>query len=217
MSFTDEAYDRLRIKMVDQQLQARDISDTRVLAAMKEIPRHLFVPSQHQDMAYEDSPVPIGQGQTISQPYIVAFMSQAAQLKPTDKVLEIGTGCGYQTAVLSQLCAEVYTIEIIEELAKRAQRLFKTLGYHNIQSRIGDGYSGWPEHAPYNAILVTAAPQRLPQQLVTQLKEQGRLIIPVKVDHQQELIGVTKTEAGIQKEPLIPVKFVPMTGQIEQM
>lgn len=217
MSFTDESYNRLRIKMVDQQLQARDISDARVLSAMKEIPRHLFIPSQYQDMAYEDSPVSIGQGQTISQPYIVAFMSQAAQLKPTDKVLEIGTGCGYQTAVLSQLCAEVYTLEIIEELARRAQRLFKTLGYHNIQSRIGDGYAGWPEHAPYDAILVTAAPQRLPQHLVTQLKEQGRLIIPVKVDHQQELIAVTKTEAGIQKESLIPVKFVPMTGQIEQM
>jgi len=201
--------------MVDQQLKSRDIRDRHVLQAMGDVPRHLFVPAEHRELAYEDSPLPIGESQTISQPYIVAFMTQAALLKPTDRVLEIGTGSGYQAAILSRLVKEVYTIEIIESLSKQAQKVIGDLKYGNIRFRVGDGYRGWPEAAPFDAILVTAAPDHVPQPLVDQLKAGGRLVLPVG-DHWQELLRIVRTEKGTRKETLLPVRFVPMTGEAQK-
>ncbi|WP_010301851.1 protein-L-isoaspartate(D-aspartate) O-methyltransferase [Candidatus Odyssella thessalonicensis] len=208
-----DLYVRERELMVKTQIEARNIRDKEVLKALREVPRHLFVPENIRYLAYNDSALPIGYGQTISQPYIVSFMSEAARIKSTDRVLEIGTGCGYQAAILSKLCQEVYTIEIVEPLAREAQSVIKQLGYTNIKVRIGNGYEGWAEAAPFDAIIATASPEHIPRALLNQLKLGGRLIIPVGEFGQQDLLRITKTEAGMEEEYLLPVRFVPMTGK----
>ena len=205
----EDAYMKKREQMVAQQIGARGISDPRILQVMRAVPRHLFVPPAYRDDSYEDHPLPIGHDQTISQPYIVAYMTQAALLRPTDKVLEIGTGSGYQAAVLAEMVEKVYTIEIVPELAEESAQRLKSLGYENIFVRCGDGYQGWPEEAPFDAIIVTAAPATVPEELVRQLKVGGRMIVPVG-SMEQELIRLTKTQEGVQKESLLPVRFVPM-------
>lgn len=199
-----------RTRMVDEQIRARDIRDTSVLAAMLKVPRHRFVRPSEAYQAYEDYPLPIGQGQTISQPYIVAYMTAAAQVSSQDTVLEIGTGSGYQAAVLGELAGAVYSIEIIPELAERARGILRELGYENVHVKAGDGYQGWAEHAPYDAIVVTAAPDHVPPALVQQLAENGRMVIPVGAGD-QEMMVITKTPSGITKRTTIPVRFVPMT------
>lgn len=201
-----------RRRMVDEQLAARDIRSPRVLDAMRRVPRHLFVPEQSRPAAYADSPLPIGYGQTISQPYIVGFMTQALDVRPGDRVLEIGTGSGYQAAILSLLAKEVYTIEIISELAERAGRTLAGLGYRNVHVRAGNGYLGWPEHAPYDRIIVTAAPDEVPQVLVEELKIGGLMAIPVGTIR-QELRVLRRTPKGVQTLETLPVRFVPMTGK----
>jgi protein-L-isoaspartate(D-aspartate) O-methyltransferase len=207
---TDDArWARERRGMVADQIKARGISDVTVLSAMERVPRHLFVPHQYRDAAYEDSPLPIGSDQTISQPYIVAYMTQALGIDRTKKVLEIGTGSGYQAAVLAEIVKEVYTIEIVEDLGKRAAALLKELGYRNVHTRIGDGYKGWPEHAPFDAIVVTAAPDHIPQPLVDQLAVGGRMVIPVGRGD-QEMVIVSKTPAGVVEKRTIAVRFVPL-------
>jgi protein-L-isoaspartate(D-aspartate) O-methyltransferase len=195
--------------MVDRQIEARGISDPEVLDAMRAVERHLFVPREQQEHAYEDRPLPIGHGQTISQPYIVAFMTEAARLKPGDKVLEIGTGSGYQAAVLARVVKEVYTVEIIGALAQSARATLAQLGYQNIFVKHGDGYQGWQEYAPYDAIIVTAAPDEVPGKLLEQLAAGGTMVIPVG-SFTQNLYRMTRTEEGIAKEALLPVRFVPM-------
>jgi|YNPNPStandDraft_1061719.scaffolds.fasta_scaffold22738_2 protein-L-isoaspartate(D-aspartate) O-methyltransferase len=198
-----------REEMVRKQIQGRGVKDARVLWAMRTVPRHLFVPEKYSKEAYADRPLPIGHDQTISQPYIVAYMTEALGLKGDERVLEIGTGSGYQAAVLSVLVHEVYSIEILEPLAREAARRLKELGYNNVEVRCGDGYLGWPEKAPFDAIVVTAAPPEIPQELVRQLKVGGKMVLPVGVGS-QDLIRLTKTEGGLQKESLLPVRFVPM-------
>jgi protein-L-isoaspartate(D-aspartate) O-methyltransferase len=201
-----------RDQMVRQQLQARDITDTRVLAAMREVPRHEFVPQDLAESAYEDNALPLKLGQTISQPYIVAYMTQVLELQGTERVLEIGTGSGYQAAVLAKIVPEVYTIEILPELMEQAAAVLSRLGFRNIHFRVGDGYLGWPEQAPFDRIIVTAAPNRIPPPLIDQLKVGGRLVIPVgSID--QNLIVVEKKDSGITNRTTIPVRFVPMTGK----
>lgn len=202
-----------REEMVKTQVEARGIDDSRVLAALRIVPRHLFIPPYLREEAYQDRPLPIGYNQTISQPYIVGFMSEALAIKPADRVLEIGTGSGYQAAILSQMCQEVYTIEIIEPLAVKARTILQELGYKNVHIKIGDGYHGWLEHAPFEAIIITAAAREIPFPLLDQLKLQGRLIMPMGPDFEdQNLIKVTKTKEGIQSEFLAPVQFVPFIG-----
>jgi len=198
-----------RLKMVETQIISRGIKDERVIAAMKKVPRHLFVPAEMVDYAYNDEPVPIGEGQTISQPYIVAYMTEVLQLQPEDRVLEIGTGSGYQTAILAELVKEVYTVEIIASLSLRAQEVLGKLGYRNIYFKIGDGTFGWEEYSPYEAIMVTAAPARIPQQLEKQLKPGGRLVIPVGSAF-QDLYLVTREKDGFKRKKLLPVRFVPL-------
>jgi protein-L-isoaspartate(D-aspartate) O-methyltransferase len=205
-------FDRLRERMVREQLQARDIEDPLVLAAMRKVPRHEFVPVDFMESAYDDCALPLKMGQTISQPYIVAFMTQALELRGTERVLEIGTGSGYQAAVLSEIVPEVYTIEILPELKEQAGTLLAKLDYKNIRLRTGDGYMGWPDHAPFDRIIVTAAPEDVPQPLIDQLKEGGRLIIPLgKIN--QDLVIIKKEKSGITRQTTIPVRFVPMTGK----
>jgi len=202
--------------MVETQIVARGVRDQRVLAAMREVPRHLFVGPSESARAYEDHPLPIGGNQTISQPYIVALMTELAEVGPQDKVLEIGTGSGYQSAVLSKLAREVYSIEIVPELARQSAERLKKLGYVNVTVREGDGYRGWPEHAPFDAIIVTAAPDRIPQPLLDQLAPGGRMVIPVG-SFFQELKVLSKDKDGkISEKDIIPVRFVPMTGEIEK-
>lgn len=210
-------YAQARKRMVEEQLAApgRDISDSRVLKAMATVPRHEFVPAAVRDRAYGDHPLPIGYGQTISQPYVVAFMTEKLAPKPTDRVLEIGTGSGYQAAVLAGLVAEVYSIEIVEELAKQAEADLKRLGYTNVKVRHGDGYLGWPEAAPFDAIIVTAAPDHVPKPLVDQLKEGGRLVIPVGESGFQTLYLMTKRGTQLERQAVLPVRFVPMTGKAQ--
>ena len=200
-----------REEMVTRQIEARGISDELVLAAMREVERHRFVPSDFESDAYGDYPLPIGQNQTISQPYIVGLMTALLKIDSTDRVLEIGTGSGYQAAVLAEIAAEVYSIEIIPELANRAESLLTDLGYENITVRCGDGFAGWPEQAPFDAVIVTCAPPRVPQPLIDQLADSGRLVIPVGLDY-QELLLLEKTEDGIVTKRVAPVRFVPMTG-----
>ncbi|HWR98571.1 MAG TPA: protein-L-isoaspartate(D-aspartate) O-methyltransferase [Candidatus Methanoperedens sp.] len=208
----EERYAALRAQMVDRQIAGRDVRDPRVLAALRAVPRHRFVPADWLAEAYEDHPLPIGEGQTISQPYIVALMSELLVLRGGERVLEVGTGSGYQAAVLAELAGEVYSIEILEPLARQAAATLAGLGYTRVQVRAGDGYLGWPEAAPFDAIIVTAAPDHVPQPLVDQLKVGGRLVIPVG-QYYQELVVCTKTATGIERRGVLPVRFVPMTGE----
>lgn len=204
--------DAERRRMVDDQLAGRDIKSPRVLEAMRTVPRHEFVPESVRAGAYADSPLPIGYNQTISQPYIVAYMTEALELQPTHRVLEIGTGSGYQAAVLAELARDVYTIEIVEPLAVRARETLKRLGYTNVHVRSGNGYLGWPEHAPFDRVMVTAAPDAIPQPLIDQLKVGGLMAIPVGVD-EQELRILRRTDKGLETLRTLPVRFVPMTGK----
>ena len=201
-----------RQRMVHEQLRGRDIDNPRVLDAMLAVPRHLFIPESERGRAYGDFPVAIGHGQTISQPYIVAFMTQELAVEPGDRVLEIGTGSGYQAAVLSLLAKEVYTIEIVTPLAERARETLASLGYRNVEVRAGNGYLGWPEKAPFDRIMVTAAPDEIPAPLIEQLKIGGLMAIPVGTDS-QELRILRKTPAGMVTLRTLPVRFVPMTGK----
>jgi protein-L-isoaspartate(D-aspartate) O-methyltransferase len=209
-SFAEPSHPR-RV-MVEEQLRPRGIRSDRVLAAMGEVPRHLFVPPGLARFAYDDRPLPIGHEQTISQPYIVAFMADVSGIQPGDKVLEVGTGSGYQAAVLARLGKEVYTIEIVQALGEQARARLAELGFKNVHVRIGDGYRGWPEAAPFDVIHVTAAPDHVPQPLIDQLRVGGRMIIPVGTGV-QELVRLTKTPSGVVREKLMPVRFVPLTGQ----
>ncbi|MFH1824146.1 MAG: protein-L-isoaspartate(D-aspartate) O-methyltransferase [Candidatus Firestonebacteria bacterium] len=200
-----------RKEMVDNQIIARGIKDKKVLDALYKVERHRFVSEELINQAYDDNPLPIGEGQTISQPYIVAIMTELAELKEDDKVLEIGTGSGYQAAVLAEIAKEVYTIEIIESLAKGAEKKLNESGYKNIKVKCGDGFLGWEEHSPYDVVIVTCAPSKIPEPLLNQLKEGGRLIIPVG-DVFQELKRARKVKGKLKEESIIPVRFVPMTG-----
>jgi len=211
--FLEQTYERN--KMVAAQLEARDIESPRVLAAMGRVPRHAFVPDHGQPVAYNDHPIRIGKGQTISQPYIVAYMTQALGLQANDRVMEVGTGSGYQAAVLAEVAQSVHTIEILPGLAKRARSVLQALGYQNIQYRVSDGYAGWPEAAPFDAIMVTAAPGHVPQPLLDQLDIGGRLVIPVG-EEQQALMLFERTPTGFKETRLLPVRFVPMTGQAQE-
>lgn len=204
-----------RRRMVDSQIRARGISDARVLAAMSRVPRHLFVPAGVRAQAYDDYPLPIGAQQTISQPYIVALMTSLLELSGDERVLEIGTGSGYQAAVLAELAREVFSIEILEPLSANARQTLASLGYQNLHLRVGDGWAGWPEAAPFDAIIVTAAPEKVPQPLLDQLKVGGRLVIPVGAFF-QDLLVLTKTATGLEKKNVIPVRFVPMTGEAQK-
>jgi protein-L-isoaspartate(D-aspartate) O-methyltransferase len=202
-----------RQRMVQQQLMPRGINDGRVLAAMEKVPREEFVPVESRAASYEDGPLPIGYGQTISQPYIVAFMTEELRPKPSDRVLEIGTGSGYQAAILAELVKEVYTVEIVEPLAKNAEATLQRLGYKNVHVKVGDGYRGWPEYAPFDAITVTCAPEHVPQQLTDQLKDGGRMIIPVGGRFAQELYLLEKRNGQLKESAVLPVRFVPMVGE----
>jgi protein-L-isoaspartate(D-aspartate) O-methyltransferase len=206
---------RARESMVAAQIEERGVRDPRTLAAMRKVPRHLFVPPALEREAYADHPLPIGHAQTISQPYIVAFMTEALGLRGGEKVLEVGTGSGYQAAVLAEIAATVYTIEIVTPLADEARARLARLGYRNVQVRAGDGYQGWPEAAPFDAVMVTAAAPRVPEPLKQQLKDGGRLVIPVGEDY-QELIVMTRRGAEFPVQRLLPVRFVPMTGKVRQ-
>ncbi|HAB17866.1 MAG TPA: protein-L-isoaspartate(D-aspartate) O-methyltransferase [Verrucomicrobiales bacterium] len=199
--------------MVSEQLVERGITNRRVLHVMRSVPRHEFVPTARRKQAYEDHALPIGYGQTISQPYVVAFMTQALNLHTNDVVLEVGTGSGYQAAVLAGLVKQVYTIEIVEPLARRAEADLKRLAITNVQVRAGDGYQGWPSAAPFDAIIVTCAPDHIPQPLVTQLKDGGRMIIPVGPANDQSLYLLRKEGEHVRQQAVLPVRFVPMTGQ----
>ncbi len=200
--------------MVAQQIAARGVKDPRVLAAMRRVPRHEFVPDALREMAYEDRPLPIAAEQTISQPYVVGAMTELADVSPTSVVLEVGTGSGYQTAVLAEIAREVYSIEIIPELGAQAAATLERLGYDDVHLRVGDGYAGWPEAAPFDAIVVTAAPPHVPQPLLDQLAVGGHLVIPVGA-YQQELLVITRTDDGYTRRSVFPVRFVPMTGEAQ--
>lgn len=202
----------MREKMVENQIKARGVKDLRVLSAMSKVERHLFVPNEYQASAYADQPLPIGEGQTISQPYIVALMTDLLELKGGEKVLEVGTGSGYQAAILGELAKEVYTIEIVESLALSARNLLRGLGYQNITVKAGDGYLGWPEVGPFDGIIVTCAPDHIPKPLLDQLKEGGRMVVPVGT-YSQALKKITKRSGKIETADVIPVVFVPMTGE----
>ena len=201
--------------MVKQQIVVRGITDPRILEAMRKVPRDAFVPETVRDRSYRDEPLPIGYDQTISQPFIVAFMTEKLRLQPGNRVLEIGTGSGYQAAILAELVAQVYTIEIVAPLGKTAETTLRRLGYKNVRVKIGDGYQGWPEHGPYDAVIVTCAPQKVPQPLVEQTKEGGRIVIPVGQFYEQTLYLLEKKEGRLQRQAVLPVRFVPMTGEAE--
>jgi protein-L-isoaspartate(D-aspartate) O-methyltransferase len=211
---TDRFYDD-RIRMVDYQIARRGVNDSLVIDAMRCVPRHLFVPENYRDRSYEDGPLPIGENQTISQPYIVALMTELLELNGGEKVLEVGTGSGYQAAVLAEICDSVYTIEIIKSLADRARYILDSIGYNNVKVIYGDGYQGWPEAAPFDGIIVTAAPDHIPQPLIDQLAIGGKLVIPVG-DYYQYLKVLTKTEDGVDEQTGIAVRFVPMTGKVRE-
>ena len=212
---SDNEMTQERNDMVRSQIQARGISDARVLQAMRDVKRHLFVPGESAEDAYEDYPLPIGEGQTISQPYIVALMSELLELDGGDSVLEIGTGSGYQAAILSKLAGEVYSMEIVPSLGEAAAKRLDLLGYENVQVRIGDGYKGWPERAPYDAIMVTAAPPEIPQALVDQLADGGRMVVPVGTNY-QELLLITKHDGDVTRKVITAVRFVPMVKGKEE-
>lgn len=201
------------MEMIRQQIKSRGIDDPKILAAFEKVKRHRFVPERVKKYAYEDRPLPIGEGQTISQPYIVALMTSAINPDKTDRILEIGTGSGYQAAILAELCKQVYTIEIIESLGEKARQTLSEPGYDNVAVKIGDGYKGWPEHAPYDAIIVTCAPTEVPEPLKKQLAEQGRMVIPVGKNYEQNLVLFEKKEGKLLKKSIIPVLFVPMVDE----
>ncbi len=205
-----------RTRMVETQIVARGVREPRVLAAMRKVPRHRFVDDGQRAEAYEDHPLPIPGNQTISQPYIVALMTELLELAPSSRVLEIGTGSGYQSAVLAELADEVYTIEIVPELARLAERRLKELGYNNVTVREGDGYRGWPEHAPFDGIIVTAAPERIPQPLLDQLGPGGIMVIPVGGFFQELKVFRKSADGRITGKDILPVRFVPMTGEVEK-
>lgn len=201
-----------RLAMVEEQIRARGVDDGRVLEAMRSVPRHRFVPAELASFAYDDRPLPIGEGQTISQPYIVAYMSDLLEVAPDHRVLEIGTGSGYQAAVLAKLAKEVYTIEIVPDLAREAAETLRGIGLANVHVKEGDGYVGWPEQAPFDRIMVTAAPETVPQPLIDQLAPAGRLVIPLgERDETQWMTILAKTPAGVIQRKTIPVAFVPFT------
>ena len=208
---SNEEYAKQRRELVDQ-LRSQGIKNQDVLDALLKVPRHRFVPVSHRHLAYQNRPLPIGQDQTISQPFIVGYMSEAAEIGSGEKVLEIGTGSGYQAAVLAELAKEVYTIEIIPQLADGARSLLREMEYKNVQVKTGNGYEGWTEHAPFDAIVVTAAPDEVPKALVEQLAVRGKMVIPVGTSFQQ-MVVITKTETGVVERRTIPVVFVPMTGK----
>jgi len=203
------------LMMVETQIKRRGVKDENVLRAMRKVPRHLFVPEDQRDQAYNDYPLKIGHGQTISQPYIVALMTELLQIGPEDRILEIGTGSGYQAAILAELAAEVYTVEIVQPLAQSAEKLLDELGYDNIKVRAGDGFFGWPEAAPFDGVMLTAAPVRVPQPLLEQLKDGGRLVVP-EGKFYQDLVVYEKVDGQIKRREVIPVRFVPMTGRAEK-
>jgi len=202
-------WDAARQRMIADQLRTRDVCDERVLAAVSRVERHRFIPEDARSESYEDHPVPIGYGQTISQPYIVGFMTQALDVEPHHRVLEIGTGCGYQTAVLAELAREVFSIEVVPDLAARARATLTELGYANVHLRVGDGYDGWPEEAPFDRILGAAAPREIPPVLVDQLAVEGILVMPVG-DWHQEIRVIQKSGGQVQSRDVLPVRFVPM-------
>ncbi len=205
---------RLRLRMVEV-IRGRGVTDARVLAAMTDVPRHLFVPEDERDQAYEDRPLPIGSSQTISQPYIVALMSSLLELTPGARVLEIGTGSGYQAAVLSHLAGQVYSMEILPELGARAQAVLDRLGVRNVHVRVGDGYRGWPAAAPFDAIILTAAPPAVPRPLLAQLKRGGRMVLPVGSGKQTLTVLTKGRDGAIDRHEVLPVLFVPMTGEAQ--
>jgi protein-L-isoaspartate(D-aspartate) O-methyltransferase len=207
-----DRYKRERLKMVEEHIRARGIESESVLRAMMKVPRHKFVPEPLEKQAYIDSPLPIGLNQTISQPFIVAYMTEAADISKKDKVLEIGTGSGFQAAILGELAREVYTIEIIPELGERSKQTLQEMGYKNVFVKTGNGYLGWPEQAPFDAILVTAAPDQIPQTLIDQLAVGGKMVIPVG-NADQEMIVMKKTKRGVTEKRTMKVRFVPMTGK----
>jgi protein-L-isoaspartate(D-aspartate) O-methyltransferase len=206
---------RAREDMVATQIAARGVRDEKTLAAMRAVPRHEFVPPAHRREAYDDHPVPIGHAQTISQPYIVAFMTEALSLRGGERVLEVGTGSGYQAAVLARVAAQVFSIEIVAPLAEEAAERLRRLGYDNVRVRAGDGYQGWPEEAPFDAIIVTAAAPRIPEPLKQQMKDGGRLIVPVG-EEWQELVLLTRRGDRFEERRVLPVRFVPMTGKVRK-
>ncbi len=206
-------YEEQRERMVRTQIKSRGITDKQVLDAMMKVPRHLFVAKEYQDQAYGDYPLPIGEGQTISQPYIVAIMTEVLDLDKYDKVLEIGTGSGYQAAVLGEICDSVFTIELYESLGKKAADLIAELQYDNVFVKVGDGYQGWKEHSPFDAIIVTCAPKHVPEPLIEQLREGGKMVIPVGELYSQELLLLIKEGGEMKRKYLIPVRFVPMKSQ----
>ena len=210
-----DPYEHHRKEMVERQIVTRGVTDSLVLQVMMCVERHQFVPKNVQALAYYDEPLPIGHKQTISQPYIVAYMTEILALKGDEKVLEIGTGSGYQAAVLAEIAEEVYTMEIVKPLVEKATRILDLLGYKNVHCMYGDGYLGWPEHAPFDAIMVTAAPPYIPEPLIAQLKEGGRMVLPVG-DLYQELVLLIKKDNKINRKRLIPVRFVPMTGEVQK-
>ena len=202
-------------KQMVEDIRARGVKDSAVLAAVGSVPRHLFIPEAERSNAYEDRPLPIGYRQTISQPYIVALMTSLLGLRPDSRVLEVGTGSGYQAAVLSRLADEVYSIEILKPLGERARHTLAELGYRNVHVRIGDGYKGWPDAAPFDAIIVTAAPPSIPEPLLEQLKTGGKLVIPVGKTYQDLIVMTKRRDGGFDRENVLPVRFVPMTGEAE--
>jgi protein-L-isoaspartate(D-aspartate) O-methyltransferase len=212
-----DSYAEKRHAMVDHDLKARGIKDKKVLEVMAQLPRHLFVDRSLRNTAYADHPLPIGEGQTISQPYVVALMTEALKLKPSDRVLEIGTGSGYQAAVLAEIAKEVYTVEIRKSLAETATQRLKDLGYKNVKVKFGDGYLGWEEYAPFDAIIITASANHIPPPLIKQIKEGGRLILPLgSTVYHQTLTLLTKEKGELNIEQMGPVVFVPMIGETEK-
>lgn len=217
LSEAGDIYEKKRLLMVERDIKARGVKDAKVLEVMQKVPRHLFVDDKLRDQAYDDHPLPIGEGQTISQPYVVALMTEALRLRPSDRVLEIGTGSGYQTAVLAEIVKEVYTIEIRKGLAQKAEKRLLQQGYKNIRVKYGDGYFGWEEYAPFDAIIVTASVNHIPPPLIKQLKDGGRLIIPLGSTIYYQILTLVKKEKGeVFLEQMGPVAFVPMIGEAEK-
>jgi protein-L-isoaspartate(D-aspartate) O-methyltransferase len=210
-SHMSQNFEQERERMVQTQIEARGVKDEKVLKAMREVCRHLFVPENMRAYAYQDEPLPIGEGQTISQPYIVAYMTEVLRLKGDERALEVGTGSGYQAAILASIVREVYTIDVVETLSLAAQKVLLSLGYKNIYFKVGDGTLGWKEHAPYDVIMVTAAPDTVPQPLKDQLNVSGRMVIPVGVTF-QELVLVTRERKKFREKKLLPVRFVPLVS-----